>query len=74
MEQLAAAANLVACSLARAEPLTETAVHRMVETLQHHQIRNATARRSHRKRTLRRLHARGIRLRDLIRCIPPDTS
>jgi len=34
----------------------------------HHQQRNAAARRSHTKQTLKQLHEKGIYLKDLIRC------
>jgi hypothetical protein len=39
-----------------------------VRNIHHYQTRNARSRRSHRKRTIRKLHRIGITLRSLRRC------
>ncbi len=49
----------------RASP---TLIEHTASTIQHWQQRNATARKFHRKRTLKKLRKNGIVLKDLIRC------
>jgi hypothetical protein len=43
-------------------------IEHTAQTIQHWQQRNAAARMSHRKRTLKTLRENGIILKDLIRC------
>lgn len=43
-------------------------IEHTARTIQHWQQRNASARKAHRKRTLRKLRKNGIVLKDLIRC------
>jgi hypothetical protein len=45
-----------------------TLIEHTAQIIQHWQQRNATARRFHRKRTIKTLREKGIKLKDLIRC------
>jgi hypothetical protein len=47
-------------------------LHRTAEHLHRVQVRNAKARRSHRRRRIRLLHRLGIYLKACRCCIPPD--
>jgi len=45
-----------------------TLIEHTASTIQHWQQRNATARKSHRKKIIEKLHRLGITLNKLIRC------
>ena len=54
------------------ETLRKTLAEQLAAEIDYHQRRNALARKCHDKRTRRLLRLKGIRLKEAIRCRPPD--